>query len=260
MMKFALLGCGNIGGFIANAVYRGMVHCELVSVYDKDPGALAEFRKGVIHLNYKVAKDIDDLIEGVDLVVEAASQAAVKENAVKILSAGKDLMVLSVGALADESLFREMKKVAKEKGARIYIPSGGIVGLDGMNAARLATIDSVTIITRKPPASLGLTVDKETVVYDGPATEGVKKFPLNVNVAATLGVATVGLERVRLTLIADPAVDRNIHEVHVKGDFGEFTTIARNLPSRQNPKTSWVAALSAIAMIRKMCDVVHIGT
>jgi aspartate dehydrogenase len=260
MMKLALLGCGNIGEFIANAAYRGIIHCKLTAVYDKSPEAVERFKKGVIHVDYKTAKTVRELIDGADLVVEAASQDAVREHALDILSAGKSLLVMSVGALADVKLYKEMKKVAREKGVKIYIPSGGIVGVDGMNAARLATIESVTITTRKPPKSLGVTVDKETVIFDGPADEGVRKFPQNVNVAATLGLATVGLELTRLRIIADPAADRNIHEVNVKGDFGEFTTIARNLPSRQNPKTSWIAALSAIAMLKELCDVVRIGT
>lgn len=259
MIRISLLGCGNIGQFIANAIYRGIIHCELVKVYDKEPKVVEDFKKGVRGVGFKVAKNIEDLIDGADLVVEAASQEAVREYATKILGSGKSIMVMSVGALEDD-LFLEMKRIAREKNVKIYIPSGGIVGVDGMNAARLAAIDFVSITTRKPPVSLGVNVDKETIIYEGTADEGVKKFPQNVNVAATLGLATVGLERTYLKIIADPTVDKNIHEVHVKGDFGEFITIAKNLPSRQNPKTSWLAALSAIAMLKKVCDVVQIGT
>jgi len=169
-------------------------------------------------------------------------------------------MIMSVGALADDALFREMKKIAREKNLRIYIPSGAIVGLDGINATKLIQIDSVEITTRKNPETLGVNVKEETVLYDGPAIEGVKRFPKSVNAAATLGLAGIGLERTKLRVIADPGVDKNIHEVRVNGDFGEFKTITKNVPSPQNPKTSWLAALSAIATLEKICNVVQFGT
>ncbi|MBN2014207.1 MAG: aspartate dehydrogenase [Candidatus Altiarchaeota archaeon] len=259
MIKIALLGCGNIGEFIANAVYRGIIHCKLVKVFDKDKNRSKDFLKDV-NLDFEVVDNIDDLIEGVDLVVEAASQEAVTEYALRILESGKSLMIMSVGALADNRLFRDMKKAAMKRNVKIYIPSGGIVGVDGLNAASLATIDSVEITTRKNPKTLGVDVKEETVIFKGAALDGVRKFPKSVNVAATLGIAGVGLDGTLLRIVADPKVDKNIHEVHVKGDFGEFTTIAKNLPSTQNPKTSWIAALSAIALLKKLTNVVHIGT
>lgn len=260
MMKIALIGCGNIGGFIANAVDRGVIRCTLVGAFDKERVCEERFNK-FMSCNLPLTKSFDDLLAlDPDLVVEAASQEAVREYGLKVLEAGKSLMIMSSGALADASLFREMKKVAREKDVKIYIPSGGIVGVDGLNAAKMAAINLVQITTRKNPKVLGVEAEKETVVYEGPAHEGVRKYPKSVNVAATLGVAGVGIERTYLRIIADPSVDVNIHEVHVKGDFGEFSTITKNLPSQENPKTSWLAALSAIAMLKKLCDVVEIGT
>ncbi len=199
-------------------------------------------------------------MEGVDLVVETASQEAVREYGINILNAGKHLMVLSVGALADNELFRNMKKAARKNNVKIYVPSGGIIGIDGINAAKLASIESVEITTRKNPINLGVDVDRETLVFEGPASEGVMKFPRNVNVAATVGIAGIGMDRTDLRIIADPNIKRNIHEICVKGDFGEFTTITKNIPSTQNPKTSWIAALSAIAMLKEIFEVVQIGT
>jgi aspartate dehydrogenase len=259
MIKVSLLGCGNISSFIANAIDRGVIQCRLVGIFDVNREAAENFNKG-ISFEVPIADSIEDLIRGSDLVVEAASQDAVREYATKILSAGKNLMILSVGALADDELFLEINKIARKNGLKVYIPSGAIVGLDGVNAAKLAGIHSVEITTRKNPKTLGVDADKETVIYVGPAREGVKKFPRSVNVAATLGLAGIGLERTTIRLIADPGVDRNVHEVVVRGDFGEFRTVTENLPSPKNPKTSWLAALSAIAMLKKIDCAVHFGT
>ena len=259
MIKISLLGCGNIGRFIANAIDKGVINCKLLKIFDENQKAIEDFNKG-ISFTVSVADNIEDLVRDSDLVVEAASQEAVKEYATKILSSGKDLMIMSVGALADDTLFREMKRIAKEKNVRIYMPSGGVVGLDGVTAAKLVQIDTVEITTRKNPKILGVDVNEETVLYEGPALVGVRKFPKSVNVAATLSLAGIGLERTKLRVIADPKVDRNIHEIRVKGAFGEFKTITKNVPSPQNPKTSWLAALSAIATLKKICNVVQIGT
>jgi aspartate dehydrogenase len=259
MIKFSLLGCGNIGRFIANAVDRGVINCKLVKVFDENRETAEKFNE-CISFNVPIAEDVEDLIEDVDLVVEAASQEAVREYATKILSAGKHLMMLSVGALTDDSLFKEMERIAREKEVKIYIPSGAVVGLDGVNAAKLACIDSVEITSRKKPETFGVDVKEETILYEGPAFEGVRKFPKSVNVAATLSLAGIGVERTMLKVIADPKADRNIHEIRVVGDFGEFKTIAENVPSPQNPKTSWLAALSAIAALKKICNVIQFGT
>ncbi len=259
MMKIAILGCGNISQFIANAIYRGIIDARLVKVFDIDRAVTDNFQK-YVKLDFGIAESIDDLIEDSDLVVEAASQNAIKSYGLKILESGKNLMIMSVGALSDESLFRDMKKAAKKNGVKIYIPSGAIAGLDAMNAAKLATIESVSITTRTNPTVFDLETDEETVLFEGPASEGVCLFPKSVNVAATTGLAGIGLHRTTLKVIADPKVDRNTHEICFEGDFGKITTKTENTPSLQNPKTSWIAALSAIAMLRKMDEVVQIGT
>jgi len=167
---------------------------------------------------------------------------------------------MSVGALADEGLFNELLEILNKTGRRIYIPSGAIAGLDGVKAAKTKGIESVELTTRKPPTELGTTTDKETVLYEGPAREGIKKFPKNVNVAATLSLAGVGFDRTKLRIIADPRVDKNIHEIRVKGIFGGFNIKMENLPSPNNPKTSYLAAMSAIATLKGITGAVRLGT
>lgn len=97
-------------------------------------------------------------------------------------------------------------------------------------------------------------------MYEGPAREAVRKFPANVNVAATLSLAGIGLDKTKVKIVADPEVKNNIHEISVQGDFGELKTRVENVPSPQNPKTSYLAALSAIATLKKITDGVEIGT
>lgn len=215
---------------------------------------------------------IEELLKNVDLVVECASQNAVKSIVPQALEAGCDVMVLSVGALADGELRERLFRLAKQNNCKLYFPSGAVVGIDGINSASVAEISSVTLTTRKPPLglagaphvkALGIElekIEKETVLFEGPASEAVKAFPANVNVAATISLAGIGFERTKVRVIADPALSRNVHEITVEGEFGKFFTKVENLPSPENPKTSYLAALSAISTLKKILSPVQVGT
>jgi len=181
-------------------------------------------------------------------------------------------MIMSTGALIDDELFREISKVAEKTGRKVYIPSGAIVGLDNIKAAAVRPIEEVTLITKKPPRSfegapfitrrkINLSaLNKPLLLFEGSAREAVKLFPKNVNVSASLSLAGIGPDRTKVKIIADPQTKSITHEIHVKGEFGEIMTRTFNKPFPENPKTSYIAALSAIATLRKICGNIIIGT
>ncbi|MGB9960183.1 MAG: aspartate dehydrogenase [Candidatus Bathyarchaeales archaeon] len=271
-LNVSLIGCGSIGKVLAHAIDEGQAgNTRLLMVYDH----AAEKAKALSQkLRYKpkIAEKFDELLENkdVELVIEAASQEAVKAYAVKILKAGKSLMVMSAGALVDSNLVGEISRVAREKGLKVYIPSGAIAGLDGLKASTIGKVESVTLTTRKPLEGLrdnqffkekhGEKILGPTLVYEGPAIEACKLFPANVNVAATLSLAGIGAEKTMVKIIADPSIKRNIHEVEVEGEFGRFKVHVENVPSADNPKTSYLAALSAIATLKKITEPLVVGT
>jgi len=179
---------------------------------------------------------------------------------------------MSTGALIDDELFREISRIAKERGRKVYVPSGAIVGLDNIKAAAVRPIKEVTLTTRKPPQSFEgaplirekqidlSSLEKPLLLFEGPAREAVKIFPKNVNVSASLSLAGIGPDRTKVRIIADPQAKSITHEIHVKGEFGEIRTQTFNKPFPANPKTSYIAALSAIATLRKICGSIIIGT
>lgn len=250
-----ILGCGAIANIITNFYAEGQLGVDLEFFYDRDMERaenLASQVDGTVVLN------IDDLLENVDIIIETASSQAVREIVPQILEAGKDVIIMSVGALIDTSLRDNLKTIAKENNACIHVPSGAIVGLDGVKAGSIGKIHKVSLTTRKPPKSLGISADSETVLYEGKARDAVKKFPMNINVAATLSIAC-GKE-VEVKIIADPGVDRNSHEVHMIGDFGELKTTTHNMRCSINPKTSVLAAYSVIKLLRSLNENLQIGT
>lgn len=271
--KIALIGCGAIGKVIAEAIDQGQAgRCVLGGVLDLDRRRAEEFASGLLHVP-PVYTSFSALLENEsELIIEAASQHAVREYGSEILEAGKDLMIMSVGALVDPDLFRILRQIALREDRKIFLPSGAICGLDGVKSASQAKVNRVTLTTTKHPRSfLGVEyltgrgidpreIDTVTVLYEGSAREAARLFPFNINVAAALAIAGIGPEMTKVRIIADPDVKDNIHSIEVDGDFGSLTAETRNILSPDNPKTSYLAALSAVATLRKVTDPIQIGT
>lgn len=273
-MKVAIIGCGAIGTVLAQAIDRGQAgETRLGWVYDLKPERPEALAKR-LRSKPRIARGASEIYadKTVDLVIEAASQLAVKQYSLGVLRSGKDLMVMSVGAFADNKLLNGARAAAQRNGRRIYVPSGAVLGIDGVKAAGLGKIKEAVLTTRKPPAAFAYSeylqkrriklkgLKHPSVVFDGPAREAVKLFPASVNVAATLSLAGIGLDRTRVRIIADPKLRRNVHEIRVRGEAGELITEARNVPFPDVRRTSYLAALSAIRTLRNMSETIRIGT
>ena len=271
-LSIGLVGCGAIGSILARTIDKGDAgEIQLLAVYDIVLEK-AERLAASLKAKPKAAVSLDDLLSmpEIRLVLEAGSQAALRVCALPVLESGKDLLAMSVGAFVDPKLLSDVQTVLDRKRGRLYLPSGAIAGLDGVKAATTAKVDSVTLTTTKPPAGLvGAPGVKDidlnnirvaTEVFRGPAEEACKLFPANVNVAASLSLAGIGPRRTIVRIIADPTVDRNIHEIELRGDFGIMRSRVENIPSPENPRTSHLAILSAIATLRKLTQQVQVGT
>jgi len=268
-MKIALIGCGAIGTILTQAIKDNKVDVKLQCVYDKIEEKGKEFAK---KFKTKFATLDEILDEDLDLVVEAASQEAVRNLVPRILKSNKSVMIMSAGALVDDKLLNEIKSLAKKNNLKVYLPSGAIAGLDGIKSASVLGINKVILKTRKPLKSLEgapffeknktdlSNIKEPKIVYEGPAKEAVKLFPQNINVAASLSLAGIGPEKTIIQIIADPTIDKNIHEIIVEGNFGMLHTKTENVPCPDNPKTSYLAALSAIATLKKITEPIQVGT
>ena len=253
-MKVGIIGCGAIANIITSNIAPEDNGIEIEYFFDKDierAENLASFAGGIAALNF------DDMVNNVDLVLECASPDSVKEFAPLVLKKGKDMIVMSIGAFMDMDFYNEILNIAKENNAKIHLPSGAIVGLDGIKAVSNFGLEEVHLVTRKSPKSLGKDIDTEEVLFEGKASEAVKEFPLNINVAATISLACN--RDIDVKIIVDPKVDRNVHEITAKGDFGEFKTTTMNYPCAANPKTSMLAALSAIRLLKSFNETISVG-
>lgn len=267
--EIGIIGCGTIGEVIALAITtRFSAQAKLSCLCDQD---IEKTKKLATMCNVAcISTSIDEAIERSDLIVECASGPSAYEIAKKSLSRAKDVLVMSVGGILDRS--DEIFSLADKMGASIYIPSGALCGIDAVKAAGMAKIKKATLTTRKPPNGLAgapyleehnidiSSITEETVIFQGNALEAIKGFPKNVNVCAILSLAGIGAKETTVKIITSPLYKSNSHEVELEGDFGILRSSTENVPSPSNPKTSFLASLSAVATLNTILSVVKIGT
>jgi aspartate dehydrogenase len=266
--NIGLIGCGAIGTNLALALDSGSVaNSSLIALFDIVESS-AKNLKAKLKSSPEVYSDFGRFLDSsADIIIEAASQAAVRKFATSIIEADKDLMIMSVGALADRAFMSELLEVtaAKKGCCRIYVPTGAIAGIDAIRSVR-DHVDSIVLTTTKSSKALAGApffetskvrlddITKSTVIYEGSAAEAVKMFPANVNVAAVLSLAGLGVDKTRVRIIVKPAATTNQHEIVATGSFGNIKITVNNVPIPGNPKTSFLAVLSALECLRSICD------
>jgi aspartate dehydrogenase len=271
-MRVAIIGGGTIARLFLEHIKRGdLGDAEVVAIVGRD----GESRGKPLAHEYGIAlvTSLAELLKHKpDVVVEAAGHDAVREFCGPLLDAGIAVVVLSGGALCDDKLRTALEASANKNRALLYVPSGGIGGLDALKAACIAGVDSVEIIVSKPPAAWRgipyvekLKIDlaglrEPFVLFEGVARDGVPHFPANVNIAAVLSMAGIGFDRTRLKVVADPLISHNTHQISVRGKTGNISIKLENVPAPENPKTAWLACYSALAALKLAKSPIRYGT
>jgi aspartate dehydrogenase len=266
MLRIGLIGFGTIGRAVAEALRRGEVDgAVLAAVFVRNRARLRPDDVAVYGQLFH-----DDFAAfagaGLDWAVEAGGHEALRRWGPPALAAGIDLVALSAGALADDGFRDALAAAARSAGRRVLVPSGGIGALDLLGSAAVGELDEVRLTTRKPPPALLPPDEAAKVVaggqavllFDGPAREAARLFPENLNICAALALAGVGLDRTRVTVYADPGVERNTHHVTARGYFGDYELTLRNVPS-SNPKTGRIVALSVVKTLRNLSRPLVVG-
>jgi aspartate dehydrogenase len=261
MMNVGLIGCGAIGGLLYELIGRYVPGVNVKAVYER-----ADFQdsaRKALGAQARIIDSVDELLDGdLDLIVECAGHEALANLGPSVLAAGRDLLVASVGALADPSLETLLIDAATAGGGRLRIPSGALGGLDALGAAKLAGLSLVRYESHKAPGAWRGTpaeekvdlddVTRPTVIFEGTAREAARLFPKNANVTAAVALAGVGFDRTGVMLFADPHALGNTHRIRAEGDFGQIdvSVTGKTLPT--NPKTSMLAPYSLLRAIANL--------
>jgi aspartate dehydrogenase len=267
-MKVAIAGFGSIGKVLARRILESMPQFELSAVGARDPDRTRTIVVETLGRPLQVVVSTE-LARHADVILECVPTPAFRSVVEPALQAGKTVITVSGAALLDHM---DLAEVARAGGGKLILATGAIVGLDALRAARLGTITSATMVTRKPPKSLATAKDvvergknlmalkEPELLFKGTAREGARRFPANVNVAAAIALAGAGPDKTMLEIWTDPAVERNTHRVVVEADTARIEVAIANVPSDDNPGTGRITALSMLAALEKLADPIVIGT
>lgn len=258
--KLAIIGSGSLGTIIGKVVSQDLSdNYEVLGVLS---GRIENAEKLANKIDCKAYKSLDEVInDNPDYVIEAASPDVFKDIGVKVLANGVNIIPLSVGALADKEFYNTIKATAVENDSRVYIPSGAVGGFDVLCASMSMEDAEVSITTDKSPQSLNgapllkgrkLSEEKSEEIFNGSAKEAIKHFPENVNVAVTTALATTGVENTNVSINSIPGFKSNKHEIKLVGETVSVNVIVETTPSKNNPKSSTLAAYSVIGLLKNL--------
>jgi aspartate dehydrogenase len=264
-MKIGLIGFGSIGQFLLKTINeeQKVPNTRIEWLFDERPDFTEQATEiaGKFGAQFTSSKD-QFLKSDTDLILECADPNTAKAYSLDALNSGKNMLIVSAGALTDEDFVNQLTEACRKNGRNVYVPSGAIGGLDAIGAGKASgEIDEVRITTRKPPAALSMEITdgKPVTVFSGTAREAIAKYPQNINVAVTLSLMALGVDQTKVLIVADPALKRNVHEVSASGAFGNVTVTLENFPMPTNPKTSYLAPLSIVALLQRLEQPIKIG-
>lgn len=271
--KVGIVGCGAIGTALARVLIKDKklnFRAVLVAVADKDPKQAEKLLRRIGRQLPVIS--IPEVVKRCDFVIEAAHPSISSTVAELTLKNDKYVLIMSVGGLL-KFPFQKLRDLIAKTSGRLYCPSGAIAGVDALLAAQVEGLRRVRLVTTKPPQALkGAPFFKthkfpefkygetKKIVFRGSALQASRAFPQNINVAAILSLAGLGPKRTEVEIWATRSAEVNTHEVIIEGDFGEIKTRTQNFPAPQNPKTSYLAILSAVATLRKAFTTLRLGT
>lgn len=266
--RIGIIGCGAIGSNLAFEIRRHFAaSAEIAWLCDHHADRIHRLQKA---LGTSARQGtIQQLIQGSDLIIEAASVQTVHELLAFSGIEKKQVLLMSVGGLIGPSA--RLQSILKKMQGRLYVPAGAIAGVDGLLASREAGVKKVVLRTRKPPKGLEhaayfkthafpvLRGREEKCVFKGSAARAIESFPQNVNVAAVLSLAGIGADKTRVEIWTSRAYTKNCHEIEITSAAGTIRIEVQNRPYAENPKTSALAMYSALAVLRQIFSPLHIG-
>lgn len=258
MKRYGLIGFGAIGASVAELWGAHVGDRAALSAILARPHQL-DAARALMHEGVVVTDDPVVFLEACgDAVIEAAGHAAVSELGATILESGRNLLILSVGALSDPDLNSSLQAAAAKGSSRIIILPGALAGFDGLLSLRAGALQSVRYISSKPPSAWAGTpgealipagINAPFTLFSGSAKAVCSLYPKNANLAAAVAFAGLGLERTMVELVADPCLTGNRGHLIAHSDFETLEVILIGDGFKENPKSSRVTALSVVAAI-----------
>lgn len=258
-MKVTLIGNGAISQFVqSELVKRGHEICAILVRTGSVRNLTLDHETSPVFISRA-----EDIPNEIDHVIDCAGHSGLREHGAKILRGKRNLITLSLGALAEDDLRQSLECAARSGGSKLYLASGAIGGLDCLRAAKVGNLSCVRYTGRKPPlgwqgSSAERKLDLESITitpkthFLGSARDAATEYPKNANVAAAVALAGLGFDDTKVELIADPNITQNIHEIAAKGDFGDMHLRISGEALPNNPRSSALAAMSVVSILERL--------
>lgn len=255
--KLGIVGCGAIGGEIARAVDAGKLEFKLAALCDINDNRAVSLASSLKASKPDVT-DLNELAQICDVVFEAAHPDAVPSVVMACKGLDRQIVLMSVGGipLLSPDDYADFAK----SNSKIYLPSGAMGGVDAILAMREAGIKSIALTTTKPPNALGRNDVVRTVIFEGDAERAVREYPKNINIAMTARLAAGFDVPFTVKIVSDPSASGNTHSFEVDSYAGKAMMTFENLPHPERAGTSFIAPMSAIALLRKISESFSVGT
>lgn len=227
--RLAIAGCGKLGRIVAEAAAKGLLPgYELIGALSRtaEKAAGVEQSMSAMGINCRVTASLDELVAlRPDIIVEAASPAAMREWALPVLKSGISVVTLSIGAFADDGFYDEVMRTAQENGAKVYVVSGATGGFDILQTATLMGNATAEFFNEKGPGALRGTavyddalLTEQRTVFSGTAAEAIRMFPTKVNVTVAAARASVGPQKMHVTMRSTPGFSGDTQRVEIRND------------------------------------------
>lgn len=254
MTTIGIIGYGAIARYVAAALAsEGSAITTVLARPGREDVASAA-------LGVEAVIDAETMAERAGIVIDCAGHAGLVAHGPALLRAGSDVITLSLGVLADVEVYQALHRASVAGNSTLRVASGAIGALDALSAAAIGGLSHVRYTGTKPPGgwagspaeeTLDLTaLTQATSHFTGTARQAALDYPKNANVAAAVALAGLGFDATEVQLIADPDATQNRHRIEAEGAFGhmDFTISGNALPD--NPKSSALAAMSALRSLR----------
>jgi aspartate dehydrogenase len=257
-LRVGLIGLGGIAEALIGLVEeRASERMEVVGAIVRDPT-----RSDRPLPTFASAEELLQL--DVDVVAELAGHEGLRDHGPAVLEAGKDLVFVAVGILADPDFERRFRAAAESSTGHARVATGVVGALDALGAAAVGNVDYVRHTIRWSRSSefsaqdvAGLQESKE--VFHGTAREAALAHPRRVNVTAAVSLAGIGFDRTEVRILLDPLVGRNVHLIEAEGDFGSLRFEMQPLPRSESPRGGKLVAMSVLHELIKQGSPVSVG-
>lgn len=252
MKRLGLYGCGRLNKIVADCYKKGLLDgYEIVGCYSKTKESRDAMAR---YIGVKPCDSFKDLLgRNLDYLIEATNPNAVREILEDTIMNNVNVVLLSIGALADEKYYDEIKKLLIKHGVKIHLASGAIAGFQVLRTANIMGLTKSSLTNTKGARALKNSLlynpkmdVEEVVAFNGSAFDAISNLPTGINVGVATALATMGVHDTKILIksLPDYIGDSQCIDIEVGDEIKAHLDVYS--------KTSDIAGYSVVALLQNL--------